>query len=204
MAIIEHDFENGLTVRNGTIYADYNKFYRNVYPGRQRRAGLGRRRSGDAGSDAAFLDAYENYTPRENAFNQTDFVYKTVTGPVRHTVAFGTEFGRQTGLSLRNTGQFPQITATRRYVIVNPFNADLFRPGNLQPPSSPLTALAATPTASTGSTSRPAMCRTRSRSRAGCNSCSARVTTVSICRRSTRTPTSCAIGSTRRSRRVRP
>jgi catecholate siderophore receptor len=33
MAIIEHDFGNGLTVRNGTIYADYNRGYRNVYPG---------------------------------------------------------------------------------------------------------------------------------------------------------------------------
>ena len=32
MAIIEHDFENGLTVRNGTIAADYKKFYQNVYP----------------------------------------------------------------------------------------------------------------------------------------------------------------------------
>src|SRR6478672_3577873 len=32
MAIIEHDFENGLTVRNGTYAADYKKFYQNVYP----------------------------------------------------------------------------------------------------------------------------------------------------------------------------
>ena len=53
------------------------------------------------------LNAYQNYTPRENAFNQTDFVWKTNTGPVLHTLAFGTEFGRQTGLSLRNSGQFP-------------------------------------------------------------------------------------------------
>ena len=53
------------------------------------------------------LNAYQNDTPRENVFNQTDFVYKTMTGPVLHTVAFGTEFGRQTGLSLRNSGVFP-------------------------------------------------------------------------------------------------
>ena len=33
MAVIEDDFGNGLTVRNGTIYADYNRGYRNVYPG---------------------------------------------------------------------------------------------------------------------------------------------------------------------------
>src|SRR5262245_59853653 len=33
MAIIEHDFGDGLTMRNGTIYADYKRGYRNVYPG---------------------------------------------------------------------------------------------------------------------------------------------------------------------------
>src|SRR5215468_4313992 len=33
MAVVEHDFGNGLTMRNGTIYADYNRGYRNVYPG---------------------------------------------------------------------------------------------------------------------------------------------------------------------------
>src|SRR3954471_8417944 len=33
MAILDHDFENGLTVKNGTIYANYEKFYQNVYPG---------------------------------------------------------------------------------------------------------------------------------------------------------------------------
>jgi catecholate siderophore receptor len=33
MAIIDHDFQNGLTVKNGTIYADYTRRYQNVYPG---------------------------------------------------------------------------------------------------------------------------------------------------------------------------
>src|SRR6478752_6822070 len=96
MAIIEHDFGNGLTVRNGSIYADYNRGYRNIYPG-----GTGGGPGGGAVTPdltQVSLNAYQNYTPRENAFNQTDFIWKTVTGPVLHTVAFGTEFGRQTGL----------------------------------------------------------------------------------------------------------
>jgi catecholate siderophore receptor len=127
MAVVEHDFGNGLTVRNGSIYADYNRGYRNVYPG-----GTGAPASAGGGAvtpdqTQLSLNAYENYTPRENAFNQTDFVYKTVTGPVRHTVAFGTEFGRQTGLSLRNSGQFPD-NAGLSYVVVNPFNAAYFGP----------------------------------------------------------------------------
>jgi catecholate siderophore receptor len=127
MAIIEHDFGNGLTVRNGSIYADYNRGYRNVYPG-----GTGAPASAGGGAvtpdqTQLSLNAYQNYTPRENAFNQTDFVYKTITGPVRHTIAFGTEFGRQTGLSLRDSGQFP-ANAGLSYVVVNPFNPTYFGP----------------------------------------------------------------------------
>jgi catecholate siderophore receptor len=118
MAIIEHDFGNGLTVRNGSIYADYNRGYRNVYPG------------GAVSTDQTqlALNAYQNYTPRENAFNQTDFTYKTATGPVLHTLAFGTEFGRQTGLSRRDSGQFPQISPTAASITVNPFNPTFFGP----------------------------------------------------------------------------
>jgi catecholate siderophore receptor len=127
MAVIEHDFGNGLTVRNGTIYADYNRGYRNVYPG-----GTGAPAAAGGGAvtpdqSQLSLNAYQNYTPRENAFNQTDFTYKTLTGPVKHTIAFGTEFGRQTGLSLRNSGQFP-ANGGLPYVIVNPFNPTYFGP----------------------------------------------------------------------------
>jgi catecholate siderophore receptor len=127
MAVIEHDFGNGLTVRNGSIYADYNRGYRNVYPG-----GTGAPASAGGGAVTSdqtqlSLNAYQNYTPRENAFNQTDFVYKTITGPVAHTIAFGTEFGRQTGLSLRNSGQFP-ANAGLPYVIVNPFSPTYYGP----------------------------------------------------------------------------
>lgn len=128
MAIIEHDFGNGLTVRNGSIYADYNRGYQNVYPG-----GTGAPAAAGGGAvtpdqTTLSLNAYQNYTPRENAFNQTDFVYKTATGPVLHTVAFGTEFGRQTGLSQRNSGQFPQVSPTSPFVLVNPFNPTFFGP----------------------------------------------------------------------------
>jgi catecholate siderophore receptor len=128
MAIVEHDFGNGLTVRNGTIYADYNRGYQNIYPG-----GTGAPAAAGGGAvtpdqTTLSLNAYRNYTPRENAFNQTDFVYKTATGPVLHTVAFGTEFGRQTGLSLRNSGQFPQVSPTSPFVTVNPFNPTFFGP----------------------------------------------------------------------------
>src|SRR5580692_11181563 len=86
MAIIEHDFGNGLTVRNGTIAADYKKFYQNVYPGNGPLSG-----AVDPTGSTLNLAAYQHTTNRDNVFNQTDFVYKTNTGPALHTVAFGTE-----------------------------------------------------------------------------------------------------------------
>jgi catecholate siderophore receptor len=125
MAVIEHDFGNGLTVKNSTLYADYNRGYRNVYPG-----GTGGGPGGGAVTPdltQVSLNAYQNYTPRENAFNQTDFAYKTATGPVLHTVAFGTEFGRQTGLSRRDSGIFPN-NGNRAFDVVNPFNPTYFGP----------------------------------------------------------------------------
>jgi len=97
MAFIEHDFQNGLTVKNGTIVADYQKFYQNIYPGS----------SVNPVTGIFNLAAYHNTTNRTNVFNDTDFTYKTFTGPLFHTIGFGTEFGQQSGLSLRDTGIFP-------------------------------------------------------------------------------------------------
>jgi catecholate siderophore receptor len=95
MAVVEHDFGNGLSVKNSSMYADFNRSYQNVYPG-----------SSVAANGTFSYNAYNHVTNRENAFNQTDFIYKTTTGPIRHTIAFGTELDRQTGVDLRNTGIF--------------------------------------------------------------------------------------------------
>jgi catecholate siderophore receptor len=46
---------------------------------------------------------------------------------VRNRVAFGTEFGRQTGLSRRNSGIFPN-NANKAFDVVNPFNPTYFGP----------------------------------------------------------------------------
>jgi catecholate siderophore receptor len=120
MAIVDHDFGNGLTVRNGTIVADYKKFYQNVYPGNGPLAG-----AVDPMQTTFNLAAYQHTTNRDNVFNQTDFLYKTAVGPVFHTLAFGTEFGRQTGTDVRNTGIFPNGTNT---IVDNPFAPTYFGP----------------------------------------------------------------------------
>ena len=120
MGVFEHDFGNGLTVKNGTIYADYKKFYQNVYPGNGALSGAVNP------ADTSFnLAADQHTTNRDNLFNQTDFVYKTNTGPALHTVAFGTEFGQQTGVDIRNTGIFPNGTNT---IADNPFAPTYFGP----------------------------------------------------------------------------
>jgi catecholate siderophore receptor len=120
MVTVEHDFGNGLTVRNGTVYADYRKFYQNVFPGGGALAGAVNP------ADTAFnFSAYQNTTNRDNAFNHTDFTWKTSTGPVFHTVGFGTEFGRQTGVGIRNTGTFSNGTNT---LAANPFQPTYFGP----------------------------------------------------------------------------
>jgi len=118
MAVVEHDFGGGLTVKNSTLYANYLKFYQNVYPGNGPLSGAVNP------ADTAFnLAAYQHTTNRDNAFNQTDFVYKASTGPVFHTIAFGTEFGRQGGIDIRNTGIFPNGTNT---MAANPFDPTYF------------------------------------------------------------------------------
>jgi catecholate siderophore receptor len=124
MAVVEHDFENGLTVKNSSLYADYNRGYQNVYAGNGAAAGAVNV------EDTAFnRAAYNNLNNRENAFNQTDFTYKTSTGPVLHTLAFGTEFDRQTGVSIRNTGFFPTAGGGLSNTIIgNPFDPTYFGP----------------------------------------------------------------------------
>jgi catecholate siderophore receptor len=124
MAIVEHDFENGLTVKNGSIYADYKKFYQNAYPANGPLAG-----AVDPADTSVNLGAYQHWTNRDNAFNQTDFVYKTNTGPALHTIGFGTEFGQQSGIDLRNTGVFPNGTPTGiNTIVANPFAPTYFGP----------------------------------------------------------------------------
>ena len=66
-------------------------------------------------------------TNRQNTFNDTDFIYKGFTGPLFHTVGFGTQLGRQAGIDVRNPGLFPNGTNTEAD---NPFAPTYFGPIN--------------------------------------------------------------------------
>jgi catecholate siderophore receptor len=94
-ALVEHSTPLGLTVRNRTRLAAYDKFYQNSFPGAINAAGT-----------QVSLSGYNNGIARHNLFNQTDVTYGLATGAVRHTLLVGTEFGRQSTSQYRATGYY--------------------------------------------------------------------------------------------------
>jgi catecholate siderophore receptor len=122
-ALIEHQFNNGLNIRNNTRYATYDKFYQNVYPNEVNKTGT-----------QVAIAAYNNATQRENFFNQTDLTYEFSTGFLRHNLLAGMEFGRQKTDNYRETGFFTAIgknVASVDVPLENPrYNGAItFRPG---------------------------------------------------------------------------
>ena len=93
-SLIEHKFNSGLTFRNRTNYAMYDKFYQNVFANSAVIAG------------SLNLAAYNDTSTRDNFFNQTDFSYNLNTGPINHTIAVGVEVGRQVTDNSRRNGIF--------------------------------------------------------------------------------------------------
>jgi catecholate siderophore receptor len=92
---LDHAFSEQLNLRNHLRWADYDKFYQNVFPG-----------AVDATGTRVNLAAYSSVTTRTNLFNQTDLVWKVATGALRHTVLAGMELGRQVTDNFRMTGYF--------------------------------------------------------------------------------------------------
>ena len=87
---IEHALAEGATLRNRTIFADYNKYYSNVHANSPVNA---------AGEIA--LQSYFSTTDRENFFSQTDLIWETETGRLRHTILAGFEIGDQDTVNFR-------------------------------------------------------------------------------------------------------
>ncbi len=91
----EHEFAGGLTLRNKTLYGDYDKFYQNVFPnGAVTAAGMVR------------LSAYNDTTTRKNLFSQTDLVWDSRLGGIDQTLLVGFEVGRQKSHNQRRNGVF--------------------------------------------------------------------------------------------------
>ena len=92
---VEHGLADGLTIRNRTTFADYDKFYQNIYPS-----------SFSPATGLVTLDAYNNTNNRQNLFSQTDLVWESRLGGVDQTVLIGFELGRQKSRNHRLTGTF--------------------------------------------------------------------------------------------------
>lgn len=99
-ALIEHGFDNGLTVRNRTRLAVYDKFYQNVYP------------FDTPNATTVDLAAYSLSSKRTNIFNQTDMLYTLKTGSIEHRLLAGIELGHQKTNNVRKTGYFNGDTDT--------------------------------------------------------------------------------------------
>ncbi len=112
---IEHRFSDAVTIRNRTRYADYNKFYQNVFPGAVNTTA----QTNPAGLPVGVyapgtivqISAYYNAQKRRNFFNQTDLNASFDTGSIHHTLLVGAEYGHQTTENFRQEGFFPTPTA---------------------------------------------------------------------------------------------
>ena len=111
--VFDHEFAGGASLRNRTLYGDYDKFYQNVYPG-------GTATVDEAGVFVAPISAYNNAQQRENLFNQTDLLFSLATGAVEHELLAGVELGRQETGNFRNTGFFNDETTTVTAPVADP------------------------------------------------------------------------------------
>lgn len=120
-ALIDHDLGNGFSLRNRTRYADYDKFYQNIFSG-----------AVNSTATSVALSAYNNATQRKNLFNQTDLTFDIQSGGIKHKILTGLELGQQTTDNLRNTGYFPTVSANATSITVpisNPITSSVvFRP----------------------------------------------------------------------------
>ncbi len=98
---IEHTTKSGVTIRNTSLFGDYDKIYQNVFPGAVN----------SAGTDVS-ISAYNNLTTRRNMLNQTEAVYRLATGAMSHTLLGGIAVGRQITDNLRHTGYFNDVATS--------------------------------------------------------------------------------------------
>jgi catecholate siderophore receptor len=100
-AVLEHDFDPTMRLRNRTLYGDYDKMYQNIYPG-----------AVDETGELVAMQAYNNRNDRNNLFNQTELTWRVATGSVSHTLLGGVEVGHQVSRNFRNTGFFDGTETT--------------------------------------------------------------------------------------------
>ena len=134
-ATVERQLGATLNIRNSTLFGAYDKFYQNVFPGAVNATGT-----------LVSLSGYNTGTQRNNVFNQTDVTYAAGTGPVRHTLLWGAEFGRQATDNFRQTGYFNNGPTSINVPFANPtdFTPVAWRQSATDADNHPVNTVAAT------------------------------------------------------------
>ena len=117
---IEHVFSETVSLRSRLRYADYDKFYQNVFPGVINATAVTNTTTATpapglpvgtyAAGTIVQVQAYNNAQLRKNLFSQTDLNAEFETGAIKHTLLAGIELGRQTTDNVRLEGFFPTPT----------------------------------------------------------------------------------------------
>ena len=108
--LAEYDNSHGLTLRTHTRAVQYDKFYRNVFAAS----------AVNTAGTAVTLGAYSTGTDRRSLFNQSDLVYTSRHGAIRHTLVTGTELSRQATDNERLTGYFDNMSTSRSVPLTSP------------------------------------------------------------------------------------
>ena len=108
----EHDISDDVTFGSTTLYADFDKFYRNVFPAGSGVSGVGML----AGGPTVTLDGYLDTTLRENFITQGNLVWNGATGGIGHTLLVGYELGQQESRNARRDTRFG-ATGTDRLTV---------------------------------------------------------------------------------------
>lgn len=112
-ASIEHAFDSGIKVKNSTRYANYNKFYQNVFAD-----------SSVANNGDFTVRGYRDSTKRENLINQTDLTYNAQWGSVEHKLLTGLELSTQDTSNNRSAAFFNNdFTTTGTQVTQNAYSS---------------------------------------------------------------------------------
>ncbi len=100
-ARLDHQFSASLSGNLTVQFADYNKFYSNVFPG-----------SAVSATNTVTLSAYNSGTDRQNLIGQGNLVWKGKTGGLGHTLLLGFETGDQSTRANRSNASFAPGTLT--------------------------------------------------------------------------------------------
>lgn len=118
---VDHAFTDNLKANLSLQFADYDKFYGNVYAN-----------SAVSASNTVTLAGYDSSTDRQNLIGQGNLVWTGSTGSIGHTLLLGFEAGDQSTLADRHTATFPSgatVNLAERIVVptvvfpTNPNNA---------------------------------------------------------------------------------